>query len=1094
MGPTERKSDKTLMGGPAIAADEALDPGPMLDALPGAVKLIDAKGIIRYANAAMHELLGFEHGALIGQPLASIQAEMSQDDVVALAQRVIAGAHPHTALCSTYRTETGEVQEVQVNFRVITVDGAPHILSCVNPAEVQGPTLAAFEHRQWQLRLFSNLSSDYFYRSSMDAPGMPLEIWPLERFTHVTGYTREGVLEAGGWTAIVHPEDLERFTHPSRLRPEDGPQRFEYRIRAANGETRWLRDSIQVVTDPETHALLVFGAVTDVTGQHEALEALQGSEAQLRRIFDTVSQSFALLDRDLRVMAANKKMFHDFERGYERKLELGRSIVDQLPPEWAQVLTINAAATLAGEVRREELLWELPNGEPEWAAVQLNPIFEDGEVVGISACVEGIHRRKVAELALRESESQLRGIFDTVSQGFLLLDMDMTVTAANRKLLEDFEQSFGHHLKVGESILDVLPPDFQTLLTEHTQPVLAGERRVQEVKFPIIGAEPEWNEVQMNPIIEDGQVVGVSVCIDEIHRQKVAEDALHQAYAALEEKVAERTRELQVAYDQLRESEQRFSLIAERASDVIWHLDGQNSVLYMSPSFERVFGWSIQDLKERGIQICFRPEKRDEMTAALDDHLEHWRKLGKKPPTFTYEVEYQHRDGHAFFAEVNMDFDYPDFELWLKHGREEDYPHILGVSRDLTERKRQEAARQQLEQQVLHAQKLESLGVMAGGIAHDFNNLLVGIMGYASLAAMELAEDDPVLTYVSHIEAASQRAADLTQQMLAYSGRGQFVVQPVGVSELTREMAHLLGTVVSKKAVVEYYLADNLPTVRADATQIRQVVMNLITNASEALENEVGIVRLKTGLCALSARDLRSMLAAEKAEPGEFVFIEVTDTGCGMDHETLARIFDPFYTTKFTGRGLGLGAVHGIVRGHNGAVHVTSAVGRGTTIRVCLPVSGEPLPEQDDSAPTRDAQGRGETILVVDDEESVREFARNALELGGYRVRMANNGREAIEFMEREGDSVQGILLDLTMPEMGGAEALEILKERWPEVSIVLSSGHAEKQALEDTGGVVPFLHKPYHPDLLRRFMRQAIGQTVRALEKQAEEKHGNNG
>ena len=1199
--PADTKDTAKEETSPSFSAEDAFHPGPLVDALPGPVQIVDAAGVLRYANNALHDMLGYEPGTLTGTPLPRLQPDTLEDELQAYLRKVVDGADTGAEILVQYRMRSGKPLEAQVASRAIRVDGAAYVLSSVHPVKGDARP-GAFAHRQWQLQLFSNLSSDYFYRTTLDDTKIPVEIWPLGRFTAITGYTRDAVIEAGGWPRLIHPDDLADISPPARLRPEDGPRQSEYRIIAASGETRWLRDTHQVVEEPETGTLLLFGAVLDITEQRVTHEALRESEAQLRRIFETVSQSFALLDSELRVVAANKKMFYDFERGYKKTLELGRSFPEQLPPDWRRVFDENARAALQGEHRREELLWRLPSGEEEWAAVQLNPIVENGETVGISLCVEGVHRRKVAELALRDSERQLRGIFDTVSQGFILLDTDLRVQAANQRMFDEFPRVFGVPLTIGEPLTDILPDDLQAELVENVAAVLQGERRTQEILFPLAEGGEEWGEIQLNPIVEDGAVVGISLCSDEIHRRKVAElalresetrlrrifetvsqgfamldrdlrvelanqqmlheyeavfgqelvigqafdtllpeswragfredaqaalageyryreiyypdsgtsakwfelemnpivedgevvginlcadeidlrkeaeQALQQSHDALEEKVAERTRELQTAYDQLRESEERLRLIAERASDVIWHIDGQNTILFMSPSFERVFGWPVETIKTQGIDIAFRPEKRAELTEAMDAHLQYWRRRGEHPPTFTYEVEYKHRDGTPFFAEANMDFDFPNFERWLAEGREEDYPHILGVSRDLTERKRQEAERRELEQQVLHAQKLESLGVMAGGIAHDFNNLLVGIMGYASLTTMELPEEHPVQSYVKQIEAASQRAADLTQQMLAYSGRGQFVVQPVCLSHLAREMAHLLATVVSKKAVIEYDLAEELPTVRCDATQLRQVIMNLITNASEALEENAGIIRLSTGACKLSAADLRALMAAENAKPGAFVYLEVADTGCGMDQATFERIFEPFYSTKFTGRGLGLGAVHGIVRGHHGAIRVVSAIGEGTRVRIFLPVSNEPLPEEAPSDAGEEAPrpAQGERILVVDDEDSVRNFARHALELGGYEVVEARNGREALDTLERE-DGLHAILLDLTMPEMDGAETLAVLRERWPELPVVLSSGHAEQQVLEDIGPGTPFLHKPYHPDLLRQLVRQAI-------------------
>jgi C4-dicarboxylate-specific signal transduction histidine kinase len=256
---------------------------------------------------------------------------------------------------------------------------------------------------------------------------------------------------------------------------------------------------------------------------------------------------------------------------------------------------------------------------------------------------------------------------------------------------------------------------------------------------------------------------------------------------------------------------------------------------------------------------------------------------------------------------------------------------------EIAERKREEEERRLLERQIQHAQKLESLGVLAGGIAHDFNNLLVGILGNAGLALMRLAPDDPTRPTVEAIHASAMRAAELTKQMLAYSGRGKFVVQPVSLTDVVAEMSELLGASITKKAAVEFDFAPDLPPIEADATQIRQVVMNLITNASEAIGEGSGRITLRTGVVRADRALFASTHLDDDLPEGDYAFMEVADTGCGMDEETRAKIFDPFFTTKFMGRGLGLAAVLGIVRGHRGTIRVTSAPGEGTTVSVYLP-------------------------------------------------------------------------------------------------------------------------------------------------------------
>ncbi|MGH7140357.1 MAG: ATP-binding protein, partial [Pirellulales bacterium] len=303
----------------------------------------------------------------------------------------------------------------------------------------------------------------------------------------------------------------------------------------------------------------------------------------------------------------------------------------------------------------------------------------------------------------------------------------------------------------------------------------------------------------------------------------------------------------------------------------------------------------------------------------------------------------------------------------------------LAVIRDITEKK-------QLEMQVQHAQKLETLGVLAGGIAHDFNNLLMVILGNAELAAMQLPAEAPARESVGQVEIAALRAADLCKQMLAYSGKGKFVVKPLDLSSLVKQMAELLEIAVAKKGTLTYELADDLPAVEADTAQIQQVVMNLITNAADAVEPGKGEVRVTTRALAADAELLSRCYHEGNVPEGLYVCLEVSDNGCGMDEETQARIFDPFFTTKFTGRGLGMAAVLGIIRGHHGAIHLESAAGKGTTIQVLFPPSVKAPRAFAKEAPALDSWRGDGTVLVVDDEEMVRQVAKAILESVGFQV------------------------------------------------------------------------------------------------------------
>ena len=384
-------------------------------------------------------------------------------------------------------------------------------------------------------------------------------------------------------------------------------------------------------------------------------------------------------------------------------------------------------------------------------------------------------------------------------------------------------------------------------------------------------------------------------------------------------------------------------------------------------------------------------------------------------------------------------------------------------AREIAHRKHAEEGRRRLDAKLQEAQKLESLGMLAGGIAHDFNNLLTGILGNADLALLELSPESPSREELEQIRLAATRAADLTRQMLAYSGKGQMRSEFVDLSVLVEEMTHLLESSISKKAELSCDFAPDLPTIEGDATQIRQVLMNLITNASDALEGGPGRISIRTGVCELDRQDL---LNADETSPRRLrAFFEVADTGCGMDEATRARIFDPFFSTKFLGRGLGLAAVQGIVRSHGGTIRIDSEPGVGTTTTVLFPCSPVTSTAQEKRPVTRveTVEGRG-TVLVVDDEEPVRRLLARLVARLGFSVRTAADGDEAVRVFGAHADEIVAVLLDLTMPRMGGLEAMQGIRTVRPETKIVLSSGYVQDESLKDAVGTGPlvFLQKPY--------------------------------
>lgn len=455
-----------------------------------------------------------------------------------------------------------------------------------------------------------------------------------------------------------------------------------------------------------------------------------------------------------------------------------------------------------------------------------------------------------------------------------------------------------------------------------------------------------------------------------------------------------------------------------------------------------------------------------DVCARAEGHCEWSWAQGQPGEVMTIESRYRRKDGSEFPVEVRWASLVGDDQTWM-----------LGLARDITERKQAEAERSKLDAQVQEAQRLESLGVLAGGIAHDFNNLLMVILGNVDLALQDLSGVAPVRTSIEEIERAAHRAAELCKQMLTYSGHGHREIRPLKLSELVEEMTHMLEVSVSKKAVLRYDLCSDLPLIEADASQLRQVIMSLVTNASEAIGDHSGVISVRTGTMLCDGPYLADSWVGDRHPEGAYAFLEVSDTGCGMDEETRKKAFDPFFSTKFMGRGLGLAAVLGIVRSHSGAIKVYSERNIGTTFKVLFPAAVSQFEAKVEAVRPRSAWKGAGTILLVDDEEAIRILGKRMLERLGFEVITASDGREALDVFEKMHERIQCVVLDLTMPHMDGEEAFREMRRVKKDVTVVLASGYSEQDISERFvgKGLAGFVQKPYQSMCLAETLERVL-------------------
>jgi PAS domain S-box-containing protein len=666
------------------------------------------------------------------------------------------------------------------------------------------------------------------------------------------------------------------------------------------------------------------------------------------------------------------------------------------------------------------------DGSVKHVLISSNARWAGGTFLHTRCFTQDITARRKAEEALHASEERFIRFMEHLPGAAWMKDLDGRYLYANKAAEEFFSKHRGGI--IGKTDEDIFPAELSSHLAENDRlAVSRGTHMAVEIlhRANLVA----YYQIHLFTIPgHDAQPVLLGgIAID------VTERSRHAAALSL------------------------MASIVESSEDAIISKDLDGTILSWNPAAERIYGYAADEVIGRAIS-CLVPEDRREeeenilATLRGGGRLEH------------FETIRVRKDGKTVHVALTVSPIYNARKA------------IIGAShiaRDITQRKR-------LEEKLRQTAKLESLGVLAGGVAHDFNNLLTGILGNASLALEVLAPKDSARELIEQTAEAAEKAAHLTRQLLAYAGKGRFVVGPVNLSDLVREMIPLIKTSISKNAELRLNLQNELPCIEADAAQIQQLIMNLIINGAEAIPKGVdGSVSVTTYVQDVDEQYEAQSPAGTEISAGPYVALEVHDTGSGMDEGTVARIFDPFFSTKFTGRGLGLAAAQGIVHGHKGNIKVYSTPGNGSTFKVLFPATGERKAE---ARPETRVHVPAATILVVDDEEVIRKTAVTALKSFGHQVFVAKNGREAVDVFGTHNGNIDVVILDLTMPVMGGEEALLELMRINSRVPIILSSGFNQVEIIERfTGkGIAGFLQKPYTAAALAAEIKRALERGMR--------------
>jgi PAS domain S-box-containing protein len=652
------------------------------------------------------------------------------------------------------------------------------------------------------------------------------------------------------------------------------------------------------------------------------------------------------------------------------------------------------------------------------------------------------YQQRIAEKseALQQSQHWYKLIVEHVLDAIIRFDQEGYIKSWNPMA----EQMFGYSEAEarGQLLEDILiPPRLRhahlSHFRRHLQRARGGlmNRRVEGVALCKNGSELAVEFV--GSVVKQGDTPAYVMVLHDISQRKAAEEVLRNSHANLEVQIEARTQELN-----------HLASILEATVNFVGMADLQGHILYVNPAGKKMVGLKPDIALET---LNFKKFHSPKVYKKLHEEIfPRVLKLG----VFETNCEFLDQEGKAI----------PTASIFMSLPDKQGKPSRLAViARDL----RNEIA---LQQQIEHVDRLESLGILAGGIAHDFNNILTAIICNAGIAANKLPSDSPAQKHLHRIEQSSVQAANLCKQMLAYSGKACFVIQSVNLSTLIADMSSLLEVSVDKSVRLEFHLCDQLPAIDIDITQIQQIIMNLIINASEACPKEHGSISVSTGIMHVDKTQLQSSLHQNDVSSGDFVYLRVSDNGCGMTTDTRKKIFDPFFTTKFTGRGLGMSAVLGIVHGHQGLIQLDSTPDKGSTFNIALPISTSNSVSIDNE-PLHEIKPHGSgTVLIIDDEETIREVTSMALSEVGFSIVTAVDGQNGIEVFQQQTDLV-GIILDMTMPRMNGETCFDALHKIDPNVPVILSSGYSEEDAMAkfQSKGLAGFIQKPYKIDAFQR-------------------------
>ena len=854
------------------------------------------------------------------------------------------------------------------------------------------------------------------------------------QLTKMLGYSLEEAI-GSSLAMYVHPDRLAEAIdhHTARMAGEEVPLLYETVLLHKDGRSVEAEVSGGLINYEGEPAGMI--TLRDITERKHAERVLRESEKKYRQLADLLPQTVFETDEIGNLTFANRIAFDLF--GYTRgDFEKGLNALNMLAPEDGHRALENIDKVLRGKwLGGTEYTALTKEGNTFPVMIHTAPIISEDRTVGLRGVITDLTNLKETEETLRRSEERYRNLYNNAQVGIFRTGITGgKVLEANHRAAQicgyDNLDEFISEYLFSEHYVD--PGTRERMLSEIQE---KGEISNFEARFFRKDGSTIWGRYSARIYPEAGYLEGV---VTDVTEEKESIRALQ-------------------------ESEKKYRLLAENVTDVIWVSDMNFELTYVSPSVTKMNGYSVEEAMSIILEKMYTSESLEVLLKAFDDEIA-TEKTDEKDlsRSRTLELEGICKDGSTIWTEAKMTF---------LHDQDGQPVGILGVSRDISDRKRMEEEKAELEAQLQHVQKMEALGALAGGIAHDFNNLLMAIQGNASLMLLKKDPGDPDYRRLKNIEQYIQNSTELTKQLLGFARGGKYEVRPTDLNGLIRKNLEMFGR-TKKEISIHTKYQEGISSVEIDRGQIEQVLMNLYINAWQAMPGG-GKLFLETENLELD----RNFVKPYGLNPGKYVKIAIADTGVGMDNKTRERIFDPFFTTKEMGRGIGLGlaSAYGIIKNHGGIIDVSSRKGEGSTFSIYLPASEKEVPREE-KLPEEVLTGE-ETILLVDDEEMIIDAGKEMLEEIGYTVLTATSGQQAIDAYRERKSEIHMVILDMIMPEMGGGETYDKLREVDPEIRVLLSSGYSvDGEATEILErGCNGFIQKPFDMKEIFRKIREIL-------------------